>query len=116
MWRDGTGSTARTAIDKIRGRGQCFGQERRRNVRVKEHGADAVVQGAQRALSFAVLRGGVRAGETEANAVLLEIAAHGEVVEFPAIVGLESQDRQTELASNVRTERHKRWNYIGFLQ
>jgi hypothetical protein len=83
---------------------------------VKEHGADAVIQGAQHVLSFAVLRGGVRIGETEGNAVLLEIAAHGEVVEVPAIVGLESQDRQTELASNIRTERQKCWNYIRLLQ
>jgi hypothetical protein len=51
--RDGASGTTGTEIDKVRSRGQCFGPERGWDLHVKEHGAHAVVEGAQRALRSA---------------------------------------------------------------
>lgn len=61
VWCDRAGSPARSSIKEIGRHGEHLHPERGRRVRVKEHGANAIVQGTQCALCLAVLCRGIRA-------------------------------------------------------
>jgi hypothetical protein len=61
--------TTRAAIECVSGGIQGLGPERRRNVGVEQHGADAVVEGAEDSLGAAILLRRVGACEPEDNVV-----------------------------------------------
>ena len=68
---------------------------------MQEHGADTVIERSQCALRLTVLCRGIRAREAESDAVVLEVFAEGEVIEFASIVSLEAKNRQLELARDI---------------
>jgi hypothetical protein len=67
VWCDRASSPARSSVKEIGRHGERLHPERGRRVRMKEHGANAVVQGTQCALCLAVLCRGMweRIGGTQ---------------------------------------------------
>lgn len=80
-------------IDKISGGGEGLRLERGWRIGMEKHGADAIIQRAQRAqhaLGLAVLCRRVRAREAQRNAIVLEEFTQREVIELTPIVSLET--------------------------
>jgi hypothetical protein len=93
MGGESASSATRPDIDQVSGSGKRLNPEFWWSGRVQEHGAYAVVESAQCAFGLAILRRSVWAGEAKGHAMFLKIAAHGIVVKFSTIIGLQSNDR-----------------------
>jgi hypothetical protein len=84
-------------------------------VSVDEQRAAYVVQGTYDAFSLAVLRGGVRAGETYVNAARGKEGGEGIVDEFSAIVSLNSLDRKAKLCVDEGAKLSNVSSYLGLV-
>jgi hypothetical protein len=91
-------------VKKEGGGGESIRPEARRNVRVEQQCADAIIKSADDALSAAVLLGRVRTSETEDGAVRREEMADSSVVKFLAVVSLKCDNGTTKLSSDIGVE------------
>ena len=66
--------------------------------------ADAVVDGSNDPLGLSVLRRGVRTREAKHGAVGRKMGAHGQVIEFTAIVSLEGEQWHLKLSAHICVE------------
>jgi hypothetical protein len=73
-----------------------------------EHGACAVVEGAQNPFGTTILLGGVGAGKAQNDAARGKEGAEGGVVELATIVSLEHHDRPAKLCLHKSMKRNKR--------
>ena len=76
----------------------------RRHASLKQHGASSIIDSANHALSFTVLRRGVWAGHAKVYAVGEEEGASAGVVKLTPIVALDSFHHSTKLCANMREE------------
>jgi hypothetical protein len=81
-------------INKVCCRSCRFGPVGWRHGRLKEERASNIIDRADGALGFAVLGGGVRAGEAKANAVGREVGGDGGVEKLSPVVGLHGNEGQ----------------------
>jgi hypothetical protein len=82
---------------------------------MEKHGANTIVQGTECAFRFAVLSGCIRSREAKGNAIILEELAESKIIELSVIVSLKSENGQTKLTMNIRTERQKGRNRVRFV-
>jgi len=78
-----------------------------------EHGACAVVEGAQDPFGTSVLLGSVGAGEAQDNTACSEEGAKGSVVKLASIISLERHDRPAKLRLHKSMERNERGEDVG---
>ena len=88
--------------------------ERERHPSMDEHGACAVVEGAQDPFGTSVLQGSVGAGEAQDNTAYSKEGAKGSVVKLASIISLEHHDRPAKLRLHKSMERNERGEDVGF--
>ena len=76
----------------------------RRHASLKQHGASSIIDSANYALSFTVLRQGVWAGHAKVYAVGEEEGVSAGVVKLTPIVALDSFHRDAELCAHIGKE------------
>ena len=100
--------SARPSVEKIGGCVERVGPECERHAGMDEHGASAVVEGAQDPFGTAVLLGSVGTGETQNDAARGEEGAECSVVELVTVICLERQDRPAKLRLHKGMKRNER--------
>ena len=89
-------------------RGECLDPVGGRHGGLKQQGANNIIDGADNALSFTILRRGVGAGHAEMDALSEEKGPSAGIVELLAIVALNGLHRGTKLSGDVGDEVGKR--------
>ena len=80
-----------------------------------EERANAVVDGAENALGFAILLGGVRTCETQYGAMGVKEGLVGGVVELTSVIGLESLNGARKFSANIGIKPSKEMMHFRFL-
>jgi hypothetical protein len=76
----------------------------RRHTSLKQHGASSIIDGADHALSFTVLRRSVWAGQAQVYAIGEEEGARAGVIQLTPIVALDSFHRDAKLRAHIGKE------------
>jgi len=105
--------SARPSVEKIGGCVERVGPERERHAGMDEHGASAVIEGAQDPFGTAVLLGSVGTGETQNDVACGQEGAERGVVELATIVSLERHDRPPELSLHKSIKGNECGEHIG---
>jgi len=86
----------------------------RREARLKQKGTQNVIDGANRTFRFSVLLGCIWTRHAECNTVGEEERAGLRIVEFSAIIALDSLDGGAELRANMSKKIRKNRKSLGF--
>jgi hypothetical protein len=84
-------------IKEICGRVEGFSPEFWRHRRLNKESASDVIKSAKRTLGLAVLRGGIRTGETQENSILKKEISIFIVVKFMTIIALNKSYRKEKV-------------------
>ena len=83
---------------------ECLNPIGRGQTGLKQYGASSIVDGANHALSFTVLRRSVRAGHAQVNTIGEEEGARARVVKLAPIIALHRFHHGTKLWTHLRKE------------
>ena len=104
---------ARAAIQEVGSGLECIRPERGWHGSVEKRGAHTIIQCAENAVGTAVLLRCVGAGEAQHDPTRSQEGAKHLVVELTAIVGLEGENRASELCLDEGMEREQRGQDVG---
>ena len=104
---------AGTTVQQIGSDAQRIGPERGWHGSVEKRGAHTIIQCAENAVGTAVLLRCVGAGEAQHDPTRSQEGAKHLVVELTAIVGLEGENRASELCVDEDMEREQRGQDVG---
>jgi hypothetical protein len=99
----GTGSR-RKMVEEVGGGVQALSPETSRKRHLEQKGAHGVICGANHALNFAILRGGIRARHAQLDTVREEEGTGGGVIKLTTIVTLDGLDCEAELCGHPGEE------------
>jgi hypothetical protein len=101
-------------VDEVCGGVECLNPVDRRETRLEQKRTQNIINGTNRAFSLAILLGGVGARHAKNNTMREEERAGHGIIEFAAVVALDTLDGGAELRVHISKKIGKGWKSVRF--